>query len=493
MDFEPGEPAMAETDNNLKRRRKNKQLIATRRTAMELASVFMGILPDPDEVLKMAGLSLTDAYKEILTDDHLTAVMGSRMAGVKQMTWTIERGKASARVHKHVLKNFEEDLNVPHLIEQIMKKNGWGMSPISVEWEVRENMWWVKDLIDKPARWFKFDSDKNEIRFISTKEPIFGEEIPKYSLLFPRNNPDYDNPYGERLLSKCYWPITFKRNGLKWWNVFVEKYALNPLFAKHRPGAKQAEIDTIMDQLDNMVQDSIMTVPEGTNVESLDVKGKSASAQIYLGLCRYMDNGVSKIWLGETLTTDVQDKGAYAAVKAHQGVKDERTNDDKNDIEKELNILIKWQVELNFGDVPAPVFKMSKPKDLKKEQSDRDKNLKELGVKFTKEYIVSEYDIDEDHFEIGEPPAEEPGFSFAIEEQKQLDKAIEGLTDEELQKQMEQTLEPVFKLINNSEGYTEALKNLTKIYPKMKTERFDKFFTNEVFVTEAFGRGTESE
>lgn len=483
---------MAKTDNAVRKRRKNKQLIATRRTAMELASVFMGILPDPDEVLRMAGLSLTDAYKEILTDDHLTAVMGSRMAGVKQMTWAIERGKASARVHKHVLKNFEEDINVPHLIEQIMKKNGWGMSPISVEWEAREARWWVKDLVDKPARWFKFDSDHNEIRFISTAQPIFGEEIPKYSLLYPRNNPDYDNPYGERLLSKCYWPITFKRNGLKWWNVFVEKYALNPLFAKHRPGAKQAEIDKIMDQLDNMVQDSIMAIPDDVEVESLDVKGKSASAQIYLALCRYMDNGVSKIWLGETLTTDVQDKGAFAAVKAHQGVKDERTNDDKNDIEKEINILTGWMTELNFGDVPAPVFKMSKPKELHKDKAERDKNLATMGWKPKKEYFVDEYGMNPDHFEVGKPQEDEEGFSFAVQEQKQLDKALEGLTDEELQKQMEETLKPVFKLINNSKGYSEALKNLTKIYPKMNTERFEKFFTNEVFVTEAFGRGTES-
>ena len=49
-------------------------------------------LTDPDRVLEKLGLTYDQvtAYQDILTDDNLTAVMGSRLAAVQKLEWEVE-------------------------------------------------------------------------------------------------------------------------------------------------------------------------------------------------------------------------------------------------------------------------------------------------------------------------------------------------------------------------------------------------------------------
>ena len=47
--------------------------------------------------------------------------------------------------------------------------------------------------------------------------------VPKDKFILIQNRPSYANPYGSKLFYKLYWPVTFKRNGLRWWTQFIEK------------------------------------------------------------------------------------------------------------------------------------------------------------------------------------------------------------------------------------------------------------------------------
>ena len=68
-------------------------------------------------------------------------------------------------------------------------------------------------VIAKPPEWFCFDDDNN-LKF-RTKENYYGEVVPDKKFLLAQNNPSYNNPYGERTLSRVFWNVTFKKGGLK--------------------------------------------------------------------------------------------------------------------------------------------------------------------------------------------------------------------------------------------------------------------------------------
>jgi len=175
------------------------KLLATRATAYDEIN-WLDLLPDPDRILEKLSLPMAEAYKNIETDDKVTSVRGSRSAAVKSLNWDIFRGKAQSQATKKLEMIFDDYIDMDRFIDDIMMANPWGMGPIEVSWEYRDNLA-IPILGDRPARWFTFDVE-NKPKFLSRKSGLAGEEIKPRTLLLPRNNPTYDNPYGERLLSK---------------------------------------------------------------------------------------------------------------------------------------------------------------------------------------------------------------------------------------------------------------------------------------------------
>lgn len=493
-------------EDKIKRRARFRDLLISRRTAMEsISHKYLNILEDPDDVLSRAGLSLATAFDEIQTDGHLSAVMGSRRAAVHSLEWDIVRNKASAQVHKHVLEQFDPDrVDIIDLVNQILEKNPWGFSPIETKWMADGSRWWISEFVGRPSRWFKFD-DENRLRFISMKEPVNGEEIPEYKILLARNNPTYDNPYGEKLFSKSYWPITFKRNGFKWWNIYIEKFAIPSLIGKYPPATSETDAEEFHDMLDDLVADNVSTFPNTLEIDTLEAKGKTASADIFEQLCKYMDAEVSKVWLGETLTTEIGPTGSYAASKTHEGVKNERRDADKHEIERIINQAIEWVVKLNFGDVPSPKFVMSDPLVVTKEQAEIDAILsRELGVKFNEDYIAEEYGKNKDHFVIVEKqepdplPGQDPNalpqakdMPFALAEardQAALEKAFSLISDAKLGAQAAQAMKPIIDIIEKSETYSDALDAVLAAHKDMSLSKAETALRRAYFVSQVWGR-----
>ena len=85
--------------------------------------------------------------------------------------------------------------------------------PLEIIWGKVDNLVLPMEVKAKPSEWFCFD-DENNLKF-RTKESYFGEELPQMKFLCPQSNACYDNPYGERTLSKVFWAVTFKKGGLK--------------------------------------------------------------------------------------------------------------------------------------------------------------------------------------------------------------------------------------------------------------------------------------
>lgn len=476
------------------------KVIASRKTAIDTMGQI-GTLLNPDRVLEKLGITQTEAYKDLLTDTHLSGVRESRSAAVKEMSFGIEAGKAAARPTKIVRKIFD-NFDMDGFLDAVLLANDYGMSPIEVVWAEMDGWIVPVSLVGKPARWFQFD-DMNRLRYISNSNMTDGELIPPYKILLPRNNATYDNPYGDALLSKVYWPITWKRNGYKWWQIFIEKYAMPWVTVKTPPNLSETDADKLLDDISDMVQDGIMLFPDDNSVEFKEPSG-GRSSEIYEGMAKFFNAEISKTYLGETLTTEIGDVGSYAAANTQQGTKDERRDADKLMVERTANQLIDWIWEINNGGGEKPYFKLYLPKSINKEQAERDKLLTEIGVKFEPTYIQKTYDMDESDFTMGEPEGNPGGIEppnaggpipnlsmFADKtypDQAAIDNAVKNIPIAVLREQANGLLKPIIELVNNSNSYSDVLDKLLETYPNMEFDNAEQMIKQAVFISNVYGR-----
>lgn len=211
--------------------------IATRKRALNFYSLA-NILPDPDIVLKKQGKDIR-IYKELLCDPHVFACTQSRKAGVLSLDWEINRGLDKDQ-NAEDIENLLKKLDIQKLMSDILDATQFGFQPLEIIWKRDKSGHIMPERVTaKPPEWFCFDDDNN-LKF-RTKENYYGEIVPNKKFLLAQNNPSYNNPYGERTLSRVFWNVTFKKGGLKFWVVFTEKYGMPHLIGKHPRGSTKEE------------------------------------------------------------------------------------------------------------------------------------------------------------------------------------------------------------------------------------------------------------
>src|SRR5574344_2452356 len=461
--------------------------IATRKRSINFYSLGT-YLPDPDIVLRKQGKDVK-VYKELLCDPHVFACIQSRKAGVMSLEWDINRGVDKDKNAEKIVEVIKK-LDINRLINDILDATMYGFQPIEIIWNKIDNLILPTELKAKPVEWFCFD-DENQLKF-RTKEHYFGEDLPTHKFLCPQSNPRYENPYGERTLSRVFWPVTFKKGGLKFWVVFTEKYGMPHLIGKHPRGATKEETDNLADLLEQMVQDAIAVIPDDSSVE-IQEANKSSSAAIFEKLIDKMNAEISKAILGQTLTTEIGSTGSYAASNTHFQVRQDIVDSDKKLVEKTVNQLIRWIYEINFSNQDVPVFEMYQEEDVDLTLSQRDKTLSETGVKFTKEYFIKNYGLEDEDFDIREDaiPASPQFNQFnqeeeIIEGQVQIDELFKFLSETELSKNAQKMLSPLISLIETCDSLEEAQELLKD--KNLHSKQFEQSIQKALFLCELQGR-----
>lgn len=468
--------------------------IATRQRSIDFYGLGM-FLPNPDPVLKKQGKDIA-IYKELLVDGHLGGCVTSRKAGVKSLEWGIDRGKAKSRQARLIEEVFAA-LDMDRIVSEILDAPLFGYQVLEVMWEKRGDLILPKDIVGKPQSWFVF-GEQNELRF-RTKENWNGEPLPEKKFLLARHEATYDNPYGFPELSRCFWPVTFKRGGTKFWVIFSEKWGMPYFIGKHPRGTDRKENEDLLDMLERMIQDAVAVIPDDSSVEILEAGGKGASAQIYEKLIETCKTEVSIAILGQNLTTQVKG-GSYAATESHMAVRADIVDSDRKLVEGALNELIGWIYEYNFGDGSVrPAFSMWEEEDVDSALAERDNILAQTGVKFTKTYYMKAYGLEEGDFEITETRTSEGQFAEGgqraavapFPDQRAIDDFIDELDPAELQRQIEGVLKPVLELVQGSNDFAGVMEKLAEIYPDMETKNLEDMLGRAIFVSEIWGRMTE--
>ncbi len=522
--------------------------IATRQFAAGAYTGFFNYLPDPDPILRKLGMDQT-VYKDLLADDQVGPLYNRRKNLTKSLDWDIdqeEAGENEVALCEQALDLLEGNgCSIKDIISQTLNPVGFGYSVFEINWANVNGKWLPVSVWEKPREWFFFDSE-NQLRFRSNNNyegiVIRGKDAdPSIAIKFIllQNDPSYENPYGDKALSRCFWPVTFKRGGMKFFTTFIEKYGMPYLFGKLPRGAKPEEHADLLSKLMNMVQDAVGTGPDDSSLELIEIKG-TQSGDLYEKYLNRCDNSITKAILLNALSTDIQKSGARASSETGAvTIEGDIALTDRDFPVALFNEIFKRIVDLNIGSGKYPEFGVKEVEDVEKDLSERDKNLKDIGVTFTDVYFERKYNLEPDEFEIKEPapppnnfPNPNPNFpqdpnslplkkgdtvpaggdvsnpqlsSFKKFFNKLLGKRIElsdaatiknniadqisnALPDKLLQFSIEQTLQPVIELAKNSNNREEFINNLAAQFPKMNSNQIEDLAAKVFFIAEIQGR-----
>ena len=467
--------------------------VATRNVAEFVTG--LDYLPNPDTILKNNGGNIK-VYREMI-DAHLDAVKNKRFASITSRAWTIDGSKGDQKKAKFV-EEYLWNIDLRNVISQMLEAIGFGYAVHEIVWNTVQTdlgtLILPTAIKDRKQEWFKFDSDSKLL--LQTNDGS-RREMPERKFLVTRNRPTTANPYGNAVYSRCFWPLAFKKGGLKFWMLFVEKYGMPKAIGKVPPTATEKEQQDFLKMLVGLVRDAVAVIPQTGSVELLEAG--AANANPHKAIVDWADQAMSKAWLGETLTTEqTSSGGTQAMATVHNDVRADLALDDAAMIESSINQLIRWIYEINWpNEKEIPWMNIILPEDLQEARLNRDIKLTQLGVKFNAQYITDVYGIDEKYFEMTE--VQPQGGMFAEHDddchcfaeggiKTKIEKMIQDLSAEDLQEQIEELARPIIDLAEHCGNYEQFEEELYKILPNLSSKKMDDAVTKCLLLSEMQGR-----
>lgn len=448
-------------------------------------------LPDPDPILRRVGHDLT-VYNELRSDAKVAACIEQRKAGTLSLHWSLSLNESEgeddeAKERLYILERALNGLDMPNIISGILEAFLWGFQPLEIMWELRDGLILPKDVVAKPVEWFLFDNS-GTLKFRSVAKPL-GEPLPERKFLLAQHHATFRNPYGQKVLPLCFWPVTFKKGGWRWWVSFTEKFGSPLLIGKYPRGISTAEVDALQDALERLFQQAVASVPNDSQIETV-ATGSNDGGQHKL-LIDQCNSEIALAIVGQTLTSEIGVNGSYAAAQTHNEVRQEIVDGDKRMVERCIQQLVDWSYELNWSEGRSPRFSMWHEDDVDKNLAERDKILSETGVKFTKSYFQRVYGLQEEDFDIKEEQ-NALGPQFAEGPLKRSKSTVKGsdngaftmdsLDSKKLSEFGKAITNQVFRLIRKHDNFESVRNELISLYPKIDISALEDFIARAFYL-----------
>lgn len=493
---------MSETLNN-----EQKNEIATTRDGRDITRGFVDglpLLPTTDRLLSLKGNGDLLIYQEVARDEQVKACFDQRISAVISKPWEVKPGgdsaldKQAAEFIADQLKKIEFDAITKKMLYGVFYGYAVGEPMYAVE-----NNQIVLDMTRggikvRDRRRFGFAPDMS-LRLRTSSNPM-GEELPEKKFWHFATGSDHDDePYGLGLAHWLYWPVFFKRSGVKFWLVFLEKFGSPTAVGKYPLGTSEKDQDALLEGLQAIQTDSAIKVPDGMIIELLEAK-RGGTAD-YTALYDRMDAAIARATLGQTASTQGT-PGKLGNDDLQSDVRDDIVKADADIVCKSFSAsVVKWLVEWNFPGAKIPeVWRKCEESEDQNKLAGRDERISKMGFKPTLKYIQEVYGGEWVEAApapgTGTRPAPASGEGTAqfaegdiqFVDQLALDAAIEAIAPGMLQGQAVATLKPVLEMIAAQADYSEIYDKLFVTFPTMGSQQLEETLARAMFVAEVWGR-----
>ena len=279
------------------------ELARVRGNGTVVGQPFVELLYPDDQVLLTKGRDYK-LYRETLRDDQCASTFSDRRLAVLAKEWVVDAASDSA-LDKAAALFIEEELNRlewDRITDRMLYARWYGHAVAECLYYTDGTQVRLADIRVRDRSRFAYSNDGGV--FLLTHDGKW-ERMPERKFWTVSVGADHDDsPFGLGLAHYAYWPVFFKRNGLKFWLVFAEKFG-SPTAVGKIPGGKWSDEDlkdAVLDALLSFSSESAIVVPEEATIELLEAarSGTGTYDQLY----DRMDAALAKVIVGQTASSE---------------------------------------------------------------------------------------------------------------------------------------------------------------------------------------------
>jgi phage gp29-like protein len=235
-----------------------------------------------------------------------------------------------------------------------------GVSIMEIDWDTEGKMWHPRNLIWQDPRQFDWPK-KAGLPLLRTQGTSMELPAGRFLVCMPRLKTG--DPLRRGLAYPVTWAHMFKTFTLKDWQGFLEVYGQPLRLGKYLTGASAEDKEILLRAVTDIGIDAAAIVSADMDITFVETT-TSAGGDAFRHNAEFWNNEISKLVLGQNLTTEVKG-GSRAAATVHNDVRHDRTNaDGMAGSETLIAGLVRPFVQFNWGpDAPIPEVEMRLPEE----------------------------------------------------------------------------------------------------------------------------------
>lgn len=371
------------------------QEIATTGDGRDITRPWVGSLALADDsVLMNRGAPDLKIYREVLSDDEVKSAFTQRQDALISREIKVDAGgerpidiEAADAMQRQI-----DALGFDRITRLMHYGVFYGYAVSELIYGTRDNLLWIDEVKVRDRRRFRF-TPKGELRLLTPGNMFTGEACPTpYFWSFATGADHDDEPYGLGLAHWLYWPTFFKRNDIKFWLIFLDKFGMPTVAGKHPPGATPEQKRDLLALTRAISTDSGVVMPEGMALEMLSASRSGAAD--YESMYHAMNEAIRRVVVGQISSSGGASKGLGGDESLQAGILASIAKSDGDVICESWNRgPATWLTELNFPGAAVPQVSrvFDEPEDLKS-RAERDKSISETtGYRPTLAYVKDTY------------------------------------------------------------------------------------------------------
>jgi phage gp29-like protein len=390
--------------------------IATTADGIDITRGFTGPLLMPyDSVLRARGANDLLIYEQVLSDPEVKATFSQRQLAVTKCEWQVDAG-GTKRIDRQAADSLREQLNAvgwDNATTKMLYGVFYGYAPAELIYRPDNDRICIDAIKVRNRRRFRY-TPKGELRLLTPSSMTEGVPAPApYFWSFQTGADNDDEPYGLGLAHWLYWPVLFKRNNIRFWLMFLEKFGQPTAVGKYDTDASDPERAKLLAATRAIQTDSGIIMPKGMELQLLEA-ARSGTAD-YKALHDTMDAIIQKVVLGQTASTQGT-PGKLGNDTLQSEVRADIIKADADLVCESFNIgPARWLTEWNFPGAAIPrVYRVTEASADLDKLAERDERLSRVGYKPTLARVLQVFGEGYEPVSAATPPAEAlPPAAFA--------------------------------------------------------------------------------
>lgn len=445
-----------------------------------------------DPVLLLRGGGDYKLYEQVLLDNQVQSTLQQRRLALTSREWEVSPG-GDAPIDEEAAEWMQTQIDTLRwrsIVDKMHYGLYYGVAVAECMYGIDGRYVTLADIKVRNRRRFNF-SMAGALR-LKTMATLMGETMPPRKFWTFCTGADHDDePYGLGLAHWLYWPVFFKRNGMKSWLIFLEKFGMPTAKGEYPAGATSDQKAALLNAASAIQRDSAIIVPQGMMLGLVEA-ARSGTAD-YKSLYDAMNEAITKTVLGQIMTSEAA--GGQYKGDIQMDVRQDIVKADSDVLGESFTLGPgTWLTAWNFPGAKPPIVKCKVD-----EGEDQDKiaaryvDLSTIGFRPTLKKV--QQDFGPEMTDLGMPAAKPPSpapvadFDESGEGEDTIDTQADAAADS-WQPIMEPFVQPIQDLIDSCADEREFLAKLPGVLHDMRAGPLVQKMAIATFKARGLGDGT---